>query len=365
MTFDTSEKEHQTKVVPIRNISPIRTSKSSLKEVNTKLEPVDHNTSTSGTSLEPRASSSVTSQSQDEQSITSSQRILSDNESLKQEHSIQEQRQQQYQSRDRLDSNRSSISNCLYDDSSNFASIRQTADDASTSLAEQMSEVSMNDRHFQSAASELLMPENLQLSTTTTSETNMKQENQSVKENSGIKVSEHNSQSSTMNNGTVNLSDRNPDSLLRELKEDLLSKGLALNDDFGLDFSPRVSTTTAVDNSEYNNKNTLSDELFSLECQHQSTATTWSPKVSTGALVSHQQSGDLGNISKSPVIKPNGLSDSKLEESIRRQREEEEEDRRLKIEQQIREQARCEEEEREQRGKLVESILSRFSQGSP
>lgn len=320
LTFDSGNKPETE-----APISPIRTNSAASGELTPKVE-IEEETTTIARRL------SVASQDDS----LGSQKIAQQTESPSQKQQMS------------VNINRSSSSNYLNDNSSNFASVRQPNDDGSTSLAEQLSEMSMNDRHFQSAASELLVPEHLQTSEITNSNTNPMHTSQINNQ----------SQSSTTNNGTVNLSDRNPDSLIRELQEDALAKGLALYSDDDAASTPRVSLA--------DNHKSLNDDLL-LE-QHESTATMWRPQKAMNNDYHNQNNLDTPGAvehSNGTTTDANNLMKQQDDERIRREREEEEEERRLKIEEEIREMARREEKEREERGKLVNSIMSRFSQGSP
>jgi hypothetical protein len=112
-----------------------------------------------------------------------------------------------------------------------------------------------------------------------------------------------------------NFYDRNPDSLCRDFEQDLIAKGILRETDDGEDeFRSPMS----------NGKN---DSLR---------------RTSVATIVT---SDDQAKTAESPQTF-------------------EEDDRRLKIEKELREKAKKEDDDRKEREQLVESILSRFSQGS-
>lgn len=176
-----------------------------------------------------------------------------------------------------------------------------------SSLADQLSEMSVNERLYESAASEL------------------------------VPDSENNS-----TNG-INY-DRNPDSLCRELEQDLIAKGIVNNDLIdnivdlnGGDDDDDDQTPTATTDRNNVHMNDVRREL---------SATVLTPNDKN-----YQYLENTPKITKADV-----------EEKQRRIRDEEEEEKRLKIEEELREKARLEAEEREKRASLVDSILSRLSQ---
>lgn len=176
-----------------------------------------------------------------------------------------------------------------------------------SSVAEQMSEMSMNDRFYQSAASEL------------------------------VPDSENNSTNS------INY-DRNPESLCRELEQDLIAKGIVKNND---------SNGAHVDGNDNDGEDDYDDED-----ENTPKATGNKDPFRRESVPTTDQQLNTPKLSKEDAEKPK----FRAEEKEKRIREEEEEEKRLKIEEELRERARLEDEERKKRDELVESILSKFSQ---
>lgn len=159
----------------------------------------------------------------------------------------------------------------------------------------------------------------------------------------------------------MDLSGRNPDSLLQELANhaglDIEPIGKIYNGDSSSDKATHDETFTTPRNSTFY-KRSIAEE-------HGATETVWQP-TKPMSNEKNEEDSTLDHSQDTPRASENGNQRSNEEflKQMNERNEREEDERQRRIEEELRERSRLEEEERQQRGKLVDNILSRLSQPS-